>query len=233
MIRVWPKGTGVNENENRTLLVLELLPANVKYFVHLNLTLRYPNCTSVVDELYKHKLKSHQKVFDGNAPRRNERIAFWSNKKIDYRQLLFKNDSVDKVTIITTLVISVKGESYIHHKEAVTNFVANHRSIADLEMFSDFTIVCGEKRFKCHRLVLASMSSIFKTMLTNKNFLESKEAVVEIVDSTPEMVKAMLKFMTEGIIPHNIDAITRDLINLAQKYDLQDLMKTCERSLVK
>jgi hypothetical protein len=41
----------------------------------------------------------------------------------------------------------------------------------------------------------------------------------------------MLYFMTNGVIPRNINDIALDLIHLAEKYDLQDLMKACERSL--
>jgi len=230
-IRLWPNG---HENNNRLQYLLELRPGNVKYSVQSYFEFKSFDGkvkADAVEELYGNKKKwKKMHVLDGNGSFQ-ERIIGKKDSKKDSIRKLFMNNSRDIVKVVATVVIYVDGEKYVHNRELATNFMANHRSITDLEMLSDFTIVCGGKQFKCHRLILASMSTIFKTMLTNKHFTENTEHMVEIVDSTPDIVEAMLYFMTNGVIPRNINDIALDLIHLAEKYDLQDLMKACERSL--
>jgi hypothetical protein len=38
--------------------------------------------------------------------------------------------------------------------------------------FSDLILVCQGKEIKAHRLMLAARSEVFKTMLTNEEFIE-------------------------------------------------------------
>jgi predicted ATP-dependent Lon-type protease len=130
--------------------------------------------------LYGNKKKwKKMHVLDGNGSFQ-ERIIGKKDSKKDSIRKLFINNSRDIVKVVATVVIYVDGEKYVHNRELATNFMANHRSITDLEMLSDFTIVCGGKQFKCHRLILASMSTIFKTMLTNNNFTENTEHMTRL-----------------------------------------------------
>jgi len=232
-MKLLPKG---GENK-QTLFRLELLPSNIKYFVNWNLAVKNSDGkfhADVVEMLYANSnslnnVKYTGKSFDGNSDAKNRRVTLaYRNNDVKFP---LSDGSQDMITLVVTLVIYVEGEKYIPQRDMATNFVDGRRSISDLDMFSDFTIICGGKHFKCHRNILASMSTTFKTMLTNDSFVESKELVVEIFDSTPKIVEAMLYFINNGIIPANIHAIAFDLIHLAQKYDLQDLLKACERSL--
>jgi len=240
-MRLWPNGYVGSEDKgpvNDAAFKLQLSPANVKYFVKVNLAMKDSDGKLHLDFIqmsyanhFNLKKTDTGKSFDGHGDAKDRRY-FRPYPKEMLRNFLFDYDSQDKTTLVVTLVIYVEGEKHIPQRDMAINFANSRRSIADLDMFSDFTIVCGGKRFKYHRLILASMSTTFKTMLTNDSFAESKELVVEIVDSTPEIVGAMIYFMNNGVIPPNIDAISFDLIHLAQKYDLKDLLKACERSLV-
>jgi len=230
-------------NKGDVLLGLRLhpvRPGDVKYTVQCVLGVKSKDAfhPDTVEDLYANKGimekegKLVTKVFNGNATQEERKVQVETKKFGSKKNFRKRYLSENKFTLVATLVIYVEGVNYIHHRELARNFMANHRSMSDLDMFSDFMIVCKEKQFKCHRNVLASMSMIFNTMITNNCFLESTEKVVEIVDSSPDVVEAMLFFMTNGIIPHDIDAKAFDLITLANKYDLPDLKKACERSLV-
>ncbi len=41
-------------------------------------------------------------------------------------------------------------------------------SLYDSGSFSDFALVCGEKSFPCHKIVLAARSSVFRDMFAHE-----------------------------------------------------------------
>jgi len=239
IMRMYPQGYK-DETKNNVYVVLEMLPGNMKYTVEFIMQIRGPNGSSFfpepVEKLYANTInpagygKSFVSVFDGNGTWNNRAtmVPFGPTENVNGLFEKFKN----KIKVVATLIIYVEGKDYIHHKETSRNFMANHRSISELGMFSDLTIICGNKEFKSHRVLLASMSKIFKTMLTNEMFLESQEKSVKIDDSSPDIVEAMLFFMSNGVIPRDIHAKAFGLLYLADKYELQDLLKACEKSLV-
>merc|ERR1719186_1389359 len=127
----------------------------------------------------------------------------------------------NKITVVATLRIYVDRNEHIKKREREKNFVSSLRSISDLDSLADFTIICGGREFKCHRNILASMSTVFRAMLLNLQFVEGNENSVTIEDSSPDIVETMLEFMAKGVAPRDIDEKAIDLIALANKYDLQ------------
>jgi len=92
--------------------------------------------------------------------------------------------------------------------------------------FADVEVACAEQRFKAHRAVLASQSSIFKA------FLSSTPPPNEIRPSdvsNPEAVKIMLDYMYAkeekvwGDLNPRTQEINKDVLRLARTFDLPGL----------
>jgi len=91
---------------------------------------------------------------------------------------------------------------------------------------SDVKIICAEKTFECHKLVLGCRSEVFAAMFSDESeMVESKSGKLEINDVGPDAVETMIHFMYHDKILPN--AINQDLLLLADKYMLHDLMAFC------
>jgi len=91
---------------------------------------------------------------------------------------------------------------------------------------SDVKIICAEKTFECHKLVLGCRSEVFAAMFSDQSdMVESKSGELEIDDVGPDAVDTMIHFMYhDKILPK---AINQELLLLADKYMIHDLMNFC------
>jgi len=169
---------------------------------------------------------------------KNREVQF-CHTQADTEENFLKKFSNNKITVMAVIQFYVNPNETEYTKsientkniEREQNFLSSLRSISDLDTLADFSIICEGREFKCHRVILASMSTVFRAMILNLQFVENKENSVTIEDSTPDIVEAMLEFMAKGVVPRDIEEKAIDLIALADKYDLQDLIKICENSL--
>ena len=99
------------------------------------------------------------------------------------------------------------------------------------QAFSDFEIICQEKSFPCHKAVLAARSEVFKKML-NTDGEEAKKNCLVINDFENEQVGQLLQFIYTGSLNEE-DSIGTDLLLLADKYDVPDLVHICEVALAR
>jgi len=150
-------------------------------------------------------------------------------------QELFVND---KITFVANVSFGDEGrrsEWYMpgnsvesHDQTLLTNMIKGPSSLGPL---ADFTVICEGKEYPCHKVILASRSDVFRAMVINETE-EKKENKVEIMDSSADIVKAMLDYIYTAKIPANIEDINADLLYVAVKYILPGLIKACEVSLL-
>jgi len=100
-------------------------------------------------------------------------------------------------------------------------------SFIDSGEFSDCIVTCGDKEFKCHKIVLAGRSSVFKAMFSNK-LMENKTSKVVIEDLDENTVSEMINYIYSGNLEMNFDDQAIELFTAADKYDLKDLKEMCE-----
>ena len=101
------------------------------------------------------------------------------------------------------------------------------------EDFTDFALVlgCGAE-LRCHRVIIAQSSSVFRAMLKFPESKEAKEGKVYIQDMNVATGKALLEFMYTGKSPSLGDVQSiMDLTVAADKYDLEALKDKCVSAL--
>uniref|UniRef100_A0AC35GHZ0 BTB domain-containing protein n=1 Tax=Panagrolaimus sp. PS1159 TaxID=55785 RepID=A0AC35GHZ0_9BILA len=102
----------------------------------------------------------------------------------------------------------------------------------------DFTIAVGKKHepkivIKVHKLILASRSPVFDRMIKTE-MKEKAENKLEIIDFNAEIVKIAVEYFydRETYKTCNVDQLI-DLLQFADKYDIQDLKSKIENILIK
>uniref|UniRef100_A0A914PSQ8 BTB domain-containing protein n=1 Tax=Panagrolaimus davidi TaxID=227884 RepID=A0A914PSQ8_9BILA len=87
---------------------------------------------------------------------------------------------------------------------------------------------------KVHKLILASRSPVFDTMIKT-DMKEKSEEKVEIVGFDPDTVEAAVEYCYDQDITYRYDDLTiaLPLLQFAEKYDMKDLKKEIETDLIK
>ena len=109
------------------------------------------------------------------------------------------------------------------------NVLLGMKKILSDGLLYDLTIKCGGEDFKAHKAVLASQSPVFRRMLES-DMKEQRTNVIEISDVDQAVISDMLAYIYTGSVP-NLDTLTRELLNVANKYELSGLFTMCEREL--
>merc|ERR1712059_127017 len=103
-------------------------------------------------------------------------------------------------------------------------------SIFETQKLTDCTLSCGGREFKCHKNILAGRSPVFDAMFTS-DFKENKESKVDIMDLDGATVHDMILYIYSGKVTELKDKAA-GLLTAADKYDLKELKKMCEVSLM-
>lgn len=95
----------------------------------------------------------------------------------------------------------------------------------------DVVIKVGEENFYAHKLILISRSCVFEAMFSH-DMKENKENEVTIPDINPKIFKKVLDFIYTDKVD-DINSSAEELLEAADKYQLQRLKEMCEHSLFK
>jgi hypothetical protein len=94
--------------------------------------------------------------------------------------------------------------------------------------FTDVEIICGNQTFKCHKLILALYSNVFKAMLYTNKCTENTTGTVRVDDIDAKTMNTMIKYLYHNKITYE-EATDLDLIVAANKYNIVDLVAKCEK----
>jgi speckle-type POZ protein len=117
----------------------------------------------------------------------------------------------------------------IHHENLIGYFNRDDQD-AKLLKGDDKTpikLVCKGQEFLCPRALLASQSAAFDAMFCHES-RESQTGQIELEDSTPQAVEAMLVYLKTARIPGNIEEHVFDIVALAGRYLIDPLVRACE-----
>ena len=99
--------------------------------------------------------------------------------------------------------------------------------------FADVKIVCNDKHFDCHKVVLSSQSEVFKTMFKKKSLIEKEsEGVMKIdeKDVNSDTMEQLLHYFYFQKVKDN-KMINADLMIVAEKYNFKGLLDFCTKYL--
>ncbi|CAB3408698.1 unnamed protein product [Caenorhabditis bovis] len=89
------------------------------------------------------------------------------------------------------------------------------------------------EKFYVHSFKLSAHSDVFRRMFTHSDILETSEKRLRISDFTPTAVRAMLQFMYGGVIRMDLEIEdTMEVMQIAEKYQIESLKRTCEQYLL-
>lgn len=94
----------------------------------------------------------------------------------------------------------------------------------------DINLVVGNSSIMVHKVVLATRSEVFHSMLTHDT-RENQTNIIEIQDASFEAIKAFVKYLYIEEVD-NVSEELDSLVMLADKYDVQGLKERCESCLV-
>jgi len=228
-ISLYPKGKEGNENQVQVSLIRKKGTHGKKYKVKYEFGIETQNGHWPKDALKKFYSRENLNHFDSFGDKSDEGMDIVRNgwgydlcTTEEFQKYFIDN----KVTVEAFFVIYGEDEHLKDFKVA-DEFTNKMRSMSSFKSLSDFTIVSGNERFPCHRVLLAATSQYFEALFRNEP--SKKETVME---ESPDLVKTLLDFMYKGLIPKDIDEKAMDLILMSDKYDLDLLTMACETSLV-
>ena len=99
--------------------------------------------------------------------------------------------------------------------------------------FSDVKIICDDKHFDCHKVVLGSQSEVLKTMFKNKSLIEKQsEGVMKIdeKDVNSDTMEQFVHYLYFQKVKDN-KMINADLMIAADKYNVKELLDYCTKYL--
>jgi len=108
--------------------------------------------------------------------------------------------------------------------------LAGWREMWESRRFTDAIITCQGQRFEVHRVVLGSRSPVLAAMFGQEGMREGSERHIEVRDSEPEMVEAMLRYMYIGEVRESMDCT--QLLRLADEYEVQGLLEVCAEAIL-
>jgi len=114
----------------------------------------------------------------------------------------------------------------VYHKELVKDM---NNIFMNKDNGHDVLVNCGDHVFYCHKFLLSARSQVFHAMF-NSDMVENKSGSVNVEDFHPNVMKEMLQYIYTGCTLA-IDKYGRELLAVAEKYQLLKLKTCCEEYL--
>ncbi|XP_057321798.1 speckle-type POZ protein-like [Microplitis mediator] len=128
----------------------------------------------------------------------------------------------DECTTITTSVPFKDIKSQMSH---------DYEELYNSKIGSDVVVEVGDKEFPAHKIILIARSPVLAAMFSHE-MIEKKDNRLTIIDIDPEIFEKVLEYIyTDKVVDLDDDA--NDLLEAADKYQLETLKQMCQNSLSK
>ncbi|CAF0916562.1 unnamed protein product [Adineta steineri] len=163
----------------------------------------------------------------------------WGFKKFIRRDFLIDEANGllpdDKLTLFCEVSVvadsvNISGQTQINSFKISECQLSNeYQSLLDNPVYSDVTLVCGQREFPVHKAILSARSKVFQAMFEHK-MLENERSRVEIEDIDGDIIFEILRFIYTGKA-QNMEKLADALLPAADKYCLERLKVQCEEAL--
>ena len=104
----------------------------------------------------------------------------------------------------------------------------------ELGKLSDFKIIVGEKEYKVHKFILASQSSVFEKIFTNKaeGGVQTIQTINSMANFNEKVFEDFLRYFYNGGVIRNEENVV-ELFELSVEFNVTNLKSECEELLLK
>ena len=113
---------------------------------------------------------------------------------------------------------------------SVFDFVSGITHYCNNPELSDVTLIIGDETFHCHKFFLASASDVFRTMLTGKEWADSRNAEIRLEESPA--CQAVFGDFLQCLYSGQVTVTTKTIMpifTLADKYNIRQMRGLCEK----
>ncbi|XP_015112448.1 speckle-type POZ protein-like [Diachasma alloeum] len=223
-LRLYPRGSG-KENVGYTSLFLFLDcqdAAKMKIKVHCNL--------SIVRSTSVNATFSFEQQFE-------DELLSWGCPRMIERSKLVDTPDPCSITINCNVEIprgvitkSVASVSFDLQKGQLNENFSQLIKDSRFVPFYDVTIIAERRKFRAHKLVLATRSTVFAAMFEHSKIGEHRKNEVKIEDMDEATVEGMLEFIYADSVK-DLKMMARKLLQASDKYDLPRLKAMCEKAI--
>ncbi|XP_028818225.1 kelch-like protein 17 [Denticeps clupeoides] len=103
------------------------------------------------------------------------------------------------------------------------------KQLLDAQQLCDVTLLVEEKKFMCHRVLLAAVSPYFRAMFTSP-LVESRLTEIRLEEVTPSVMGTVIQFVYTGEAGLSLDT-AEDLFVVAHRLQVVPLQDLCSRFL--
>jgi len=171
----------------------------------------------------------------------NPNSGYGFPKMYSHDQILSKEVLEEGGVLDIKAVITFKGKvrNICHRVDDVEEVVLTDKVGIDLfhsfeqQEFTDFEIVCEDRNIRCHKVVLAARSPVFRAMLLN-DMEESSSAKVQPREFNSQTISLLLRFIYRGHLEQDmLDKHAEAIFKAADYYEITNLKQLCEKSLMR
>lgn len=231
-LKLYPKGATKSDKGFFSLYLTNVSSKEVTATFSLSLL----NQNSHNLELYK--------LVENHLFKENSEENWGFSKFIEESYVMDPNNELvryNKLTICCIITIeNNKKESEVERKEKVDlakklnrlKFLDDFEKVMTNEEFSDVKIKVGEKNFHLHKCILVAHSDVFETMFRS-DMIEKNQNIVTIEDASHEVLEEFFRFIYTGKVSDNIRGMICELLDVAEKYHVEELKQWCEEIMCK
>mgnify|MGYP003330305082 CR=1 FL=1 len=206
--------------------------------INSSLSLRVKFKLSIVDSKSKKtRTGGATKLFDNKNPT-------WGQDEWELRSTIINNPDLlpeGHLTIFCVVAVYGPEETFSGTKDleiksrpkdrGLEQVIEQLGKLFDDQEFSDVKIECDGEIFNCHQLILSIRSEVFRAMF-QADMVEKRTKKVTIKDMDSDVVREMLHFIYTGVTNEDVlKEKSRELLNLAEMYQLEVLRNICEDKL--
>ena len=175
------------------------------------------------------------KIVDFKMKKINSKTGFALDKFLERTKMFGLTQLVSNDTLTLVFEITL-GEIIDRNVPAQNCFKAQlFQDLSHLyytKEYSDVRFICRDKKFDCHKIILASRSPVFKDMFES-NMKENINGIIVMNDISLEVFESMLKYIYTGEAPkiETYDTFALGLFIAADRFKLVKLKELCEKQL--
>lgn len=132
---------------------------------------------------------------------------------------IIKVDPREDSPYLEPATMEYESEDFFRDSYKTLNTFLQNGELCDVE------IQCGQKSFKCHRIILASISGYFRAMFLGA-LAESHQEVIKIQDIDENVMEDMVHYAYSGKIKIHVDNV-QSILYVASILQIENVARAC------